>query len=135
MNQANLLSERLNKPEESLNALNKALEIAPEYPPALGGRAIVLARLGRADEALRDAETCLAKFDHPFVRYQMAGVYALTADRPGHLQKAVQLIAGAVRRNMALASQLDNDRDLKPIEKSPEFRKLREATTTLRGMD
>jgi serine/threonine protein kinase/Tfp pilus assembly protein PilF len=135
MNQANLLSERLNKPEESLNALNKALEIAPEYPPALGGRAIVLARLGRADEALRDAETCLAKFDHPFVRYQMAGVYALTADRPGHLQKAVQLIAGAVRRNMALASQLDNDRDLKPIEKSPEFRKLREATTTLREMD
>src|SRR5262249_32651647 len=82
-NQAHVLGE-MKRHEESLKASDKLVDLYPQNTKALAGRAIELARLGRADEALRDAKACLDLRPAPLDRYQIAGVYALTKDRPGH---------------------------------------------------
>jgi eukaryotic-like serine/threonine-protein kinase len=131
-NQAYVLGE-MNRHEEALKASNKLLDLYPQDTKALAGRAIELARLGRADEALRDAKMCLDLNPRPLDRYQIAGVYALTKDRPGHAAKAVHLIAEALRAGAGW-SELANDPDLRPIADHADFKRLQEAARTLREL-
>jgi serine/threonine protein kinase/Flp pilus assembly protein TadD len=131
-NQAHVLGE-LKRHEQSLEALNKLLDMYPQDTQALAGRAIELARLGRADEALRDAKACLDLNPRPLDRYQIAGVYALTKDRPGHAAKAVQLVAEALLQGAGW-SELATDRDLEPLADDADFRRLKESARTLREL-
>ena len=50
----------------------------PVGPPRRGTRGVYLARLGRRDTALADAEA-LEEDRSPFIRHQAAGIYALTS--------------------------------------------------------
>ncbi|MBX7105516.1 MAG: protein kinase [Gemmataceae bacterium] len=134
-NQADVLANILNRPEESLQALERLLARSPDQPQALAGRAVMLARLNRIDEAVRDAKVVLARFDQPLLRYQVAGVYALSADRPGHLKEAIRLLNSAIRQKANLAEQLISDPELRPIHGRPEFKKLLEGTAALRIQD
>lgn len=134
-NQADVLANTLNRPEESIQALNRLLERSPDQPQALASRAVMLARVGRIDEALRDVEVVLARFDQPMLRYQVAGVYARSTDRAGHLEEALRLLCSAIRQNGSLADLLRNDPDLKPIADRPEFRKILDAVAALRSYD
>lgn len=134
-NQADVLANSLNRPEDAVAALDRLLARSPDQPAALAGRAVMLARLGRVEEALRDAKTVLGRFDQPRLRYQVAGVYALTADRPGHLSEAIRLLTSAIRERASLAELLADDPELKPIHDRPEFRKLLGGTASLRGID
>jgi tetratricopeptide (TPR) repeat protein len=132
-NQAHILSERLQRPRESLDVLNRLLELYPEWPQALGGRAVLLARAGRVPEALDDVKRLLQVDPSPFAYYQAAGVYALTADQPGHLREALRLLAKALSRGEGYA-YIGNDPDLDPIREQPEFRTLLNAVRTLQTL-
>lgn len=131
-NEAHVLGE-LKRHEESLNRLDRLLHWYPHNPKVLAGRAIELARLGRAQEAIRDAEACLALNPRPLDRYQIAGVYALTKDQPGHAAKAVKLIAESLAAGAGWA-ELANDPDLLPLADQDDFRRLKEAARTLREL-
>jgi serine/threonine protein kinase/tetratricopeptide (TPR) repeat protein len=128
-NQAHVLGE-LKRHEESLKASEKLVTLYPQDPKALAGRAIELARLGRADEAVRDAEACLNLHPAPLDRYQIAGVYALTKDRPGHAAKAIHLVAESLLEGAGW-TELPTDPDLVPLADHADFRRLQEAARTL----
>ena len=55
-NKANVLSEHLGRTEEAIRVLDTAIEHHPDYVKALAGRGVLLARLGRREAALRDAQ-------------------------------------------------------------------------------
>jgi eukaryotic-like serine/threonine-protein kinase len=131
-NQAHVLGE-LKRHEESLKASDKLMDLYPQDTTALAGRAIELARLGRADEALRDAKACLDLNPRPLDRYQIAGVYALTKDRPGHAATAIRLIAESLRAGAGW-TELANDPDLVPLAEHADFRRLQDAARTLREL-
>jgi len=137
MNQARIMADMFKpaKTQEAIVVLNRLLARSPDSPNALAARAVYLARLSRADDALIDAKHCLSICELPFVRYQIGDVYALTANRPGHAKEAVRLLWLAIRQQPALARELTNDPDLQAIRDQPEFRKLVDAVNSLRSMD
>ena len=58
---AHLLAERLGKPADAVKVLDRAVELYPEYAPAVAGRGVLLARSGRRADAVRDAEAALMR--------------------------------------------------------------------------
>jgi serine/threonine protein kinase/tetratricopeptide (TPR) repeat protein len=125
-NQANVLSGRLKRPEDGLAALNRLLAVYPELPEARASRAVLLARLGRSQEALTDAEWAKAHTADPLVTYMAAGVYARTGDVP----EALRLLASALTRGFGFAD-LATDPELDPIRGRPEFTRLVDAVHTM----
>jgi tetratricopeptide (TPR) repeat protein len=121
---AHLLAERLGRPDEAIRALDKAVEFYPEYAKAVAGRGVLLARVGRRTEAIRDAEEALLRDGRPPNLYQVGCIYALTAKskREDRL-KAFPLLWAALRTGFGL-DLVDTDSDLDPIQKEPEFRRL-----------
>jgi serine/threonine protein kinase/tetratricopeptide (TPR) repeat protein len=132
---AAVLAERLGRTDEAIEALGRAIQLAPERGQARAGRGVLLARLGRRDEALRDAKEAERLDPRPEVLYQAAGIYALTsgmnpADRP----EAFRLLRAALRQGYGL-NLLEIDPDLRPIHGQPEYRRLLEAARTLQPHD
>src|SRR4029077_19561814 len=120
-----VLSERLGRPEEAILALDMALVHHPDSVEALGGRGVLLARLGRRDAALADARAALALDDQALAIYQAAGIYALTSKQePGDRREALRLLAIALRKDPAWLRIVPVDHDLDPVRNQPEFREL-----------
>jgi serine/threonine protein kinase/tetratricopeptide (TPR) repeat protein len=131
-NIARVLSDDPRLLEEAVAALTKALDIEPDYAPARSGRGVLLARLGRRKAALEDAEAALLQDRSPPITYQVAGIYALTSKQVlGDRARALQLLASALRQGYGL-DDIDNDPELEPIRKEPEFVRLVEAARALR---
>jgi tetratricopeptide (TPR) repeat protein len=132
-NKANVLSERLGRPEEAVAVLDQVLLLFPDYLPARAGRGVLLARLGHREAAHRDARDCLENDRQPFTFYQVAGIYALTArQEPDDRHEAFRLLATALRDGTGL-DLVDSDRDLDQIRNEPEFNSLVEASRALRA--
>src|SRR5262249_16293056 len=70
INKANVLSEQLNRPDEAIQVYGQILEQLPEDLDTHGSRGVVLARLGRVEEARGDAEFCVGHTDAPFFYFQ-----------------------------------------------------------------
>jgi serine/threonine protein kinase/Flp pilus assembly protein TadD len=133
-NKASVLSEKLNRPGEAIEVLNRLLSLYPDSVPARGGRGVVLARLGRRDAALEDARGCLARNGDPRTRYQVACIYALTSrQHPDDRARALQLLTEAVRAGFGIP-WLAADHDLDPLRGTPEFQRLADAAGTLYGV-
>jgi tetratricopeptide (TPR) repeat protein len=133
-NQANVLAESLHRPADAVAALDRLLAIVPDSGTDLAGRGVLLARLGRRTEAHRDAVAALKADPQPFTRYQVAGIYALTARyNPSDALEAVRLLAIAFRQGAGL-DLVDHDSDLDSIRDRPEFRRVAEAARALREM-
>jgi serine/threonine protein kinase/Flp pilus assembly protein TadD len=128
---AHVLSERLGRLDEAVKTLDRALELYPEDVDARAGRGVLLARLGRRDAALRDAEEVLRLDDRPFTLYQVAGIYAQTSRRQvGDRREALSLLAKALRGGTGL-DLLDGDPDLDPVRRTPEFDRVVKAAKAL----
>jgi eukaryotic-like serine/threonine-protein kinase len=131
-NRANVLAESLGKTAEAVAALDRLLTMMPESGVDLAGRGVVLARLGRREEAHRDAVAALKVDSRPFVRYQVAGIYALTSrNNPSDALEAARLLAVSFRQGVGL-DLVDHDSDLASIRHRPEFRRVAEAARILR---
>jgi serine/threonine protein kinase/lipoprotein NlpI len=127
-NKANVLSEHLGRDEEAVQVLDKAVASHPGYVKALAGRGVLLARLGRREAAIRDAQAVLAMDDSALGVYQAACVYALISkDSPADRAEALRLLAAAVRKDGSWLSVAGKDPDLDPIRDQPEFQDLLKA--------
>jgi serine/threonine protein kinase/tetratricopeptide (TPR) repeat protein len=123
-NKASVLSEQLNRPHEAVAALDRAVELYPDFVPARAGRGVLLARLGKRREAHRDAEECLGRDVQPATLYQVAGIYALTSrQQPDDREEAILLLSAALRKGYG-RDLLAVDTDLDPIRDHPDFRRL-----------
>src|SRR5262249_10843028 len=111
--------------------LDQALTWYPDYVLARVGRAVLLARLGKREAALRDAREALKGTPSPGVVYQAAGVYALTSRQNAADQaEAFRLLAAALRDEYG-GNRLEKGPDLAPIRQTPQFRRLVEASRAL----
>jgi tetratricopeptide (TPR) repeat protein len=131
-NIAHVLSEHLGRPAEAIAELDAVAKRCPRDAAAIVGRGVLLARLGRRDEAHRDGETALQASRDGQTVYQAACIYALTTstaveDAP----KALKLLAEALLVDPRSARVAATDADLRAIAKEPEFRRLLVAAATL----
>jgi serine/threonine protein kinase/tetratricopeptide (TPR) repeat protein len=125
---ASVLSENLGQPEQAIKVLDAALEFHPDSVEALGGRGVLLARLGRRDAALRDARAALLLDDRASTVYRAACVYALTSKQePADHAEALRLLAEAVRKDGSWLAVARQDADLDPVRGLPGFRNLLQA--------
>ena len=92
---AHILAERQGKPDEAIRVLDRAVELYPEYAPAVAGRGVLLARAGRRVEAVRDAEVALVRDSRAPNLYQVGCIYALIAKaEPGPQGEGVRTAVG-----------------------------------------
>ncbi|HEY1188556.1 MAG TPA: protein kinase, partial [Gemmata sp.] len=112
-NMAHVLADRLRDPEGALAAANRAAEVSPEYAPTRAGRAILLARLGRRDDAHKEIERAQVLSDDAAVTYRAACVYSLTSTQnPNDRDKAIALLKQAIRDGFTGLNELATDSDL-----------------------
>ena len=122
-NKAHALAGPLGRPAEAVAALDRAVELYPDFTPARAGRAVLLARAGKRAEAHRDAAECLRRDTAPATLYQLAGVYALTSrSHPGDGREALRLLSAAFTAGFSDFATADADPDLDPIRADPRFR-------------
>jgi lipoprotein NlpI len=110
-----------------------AIELYPDDVRPVAGRGVYLARLGKRDAALRDAERALALDVNPSTAYQVAGIYALTSrQEPNDHHEAMRLLSGALKKGFGF-DYLEIDRDLDPIRELPTFRKVIEGARAMKA--
>jgi tetratricopeptide (TPR) repeat protein len=131
-NKAHVLAEIQGRTEEGVRVLNEAVEAYPGYVPSRASRGVLLARLGKRQPALQDAEECLARDSQPATLYQVAGIYALTSRQCADDRlEALRLLSAALRKGYGL-DLFARDTDLDPIRKDPEFVRIIAAARTAR---
>ena len=112
--------------------LDAALKAHPSSVKALAGRGVLLARLGRREAALGDAQAALAIGDDAATSYQVAGLYALTSrHHPADLAEALRLLSVALRKDASWLKVVPNDPDLNPIRDRAEFQELLRAAAVV----
>lgn len=124
-NQAHVLADVLDQPDRSLDMLDKAVELNPGFAPALVGRAVVNARLGKRDIAVKDAEAALKQSDDSLVRFQVACTYALSAKANAEDGRtALDHLRKALRGGYADFAGIAKDTDLDGIRELGEFKTI-----------
>ncbi len=127
-NESHVLSEILGRIEDAARSLDQAIKARPQSVPALTWRSVLLARLGRRDEALKDAATSLSLDDSADTLFRLACAFALTSKKePKDGGEALRLLALAVRKDASRLAQMDTEPDLAPLRDRPEYRRLRDA--------
>ena len=130
---AHVLSERLNRPDESVTVLDRLLKSKPRYQKALSGRAVLHARAGRWELAKRDVDTLLVmpeRRGHE-INYQIACTYALMSpEHPELSQDAISWLARAVAGGYG-QDIIDTDTDLQPIRDLQDFQMIRRTARIL----
>lgn len=90
---------KINKPEEALAVINKALDIAPNFDSALDTKGFILYELKQYKEALRFIEAALAVNSDIALRWKHKG---LILDQLGKNKLA--------QNSYMMAQQIDNSR-------------------------
>jgi serine/threonine protein kinase/Flp pilus assembly protein TadD len=131
-NKAHVLSYKPGRLADAVAALERALAFYPDAVETRSGRAVLLARLGKAGEACAEAEAALRLDPGPRIVYQAAGVYALASKTTGEddARKALQMLSSALKQGFGF-DLLERDRELDPIRDRPEFRKVVDAARVL----
>jgi len=124
-NKAALLSDHLGRWEEAIPVLDRLVSLYPDYVPARVGRGVLLARLGRRRDAIRDAEESRNRDVSGDTTYRVACIYALTskaepADRP----RALRMLAAALNQGSRWLEIARTDRDLDALRDWRQFRDL-----------
>jgi tetratricopeptide (TPR) repeat protein len=131
-NQAAVLSDWLAQPVKALDLQQKAVAVAPDFAPARVGLAVLLARLGRRDEAHAEAQKALVLSADPEVTYQAACVYSLTSKtHPADRGTALDLFRKSLREGFRKFRDIDADPDVNPIRQAPEFQATLKAAKEL----
>jgi serine/threonine protein kinase/cytochrome c-type biogenesis protein CcmH/NrfG len=130
-NKAGALADHLGRVADGVTVLNELIEDAPDYLPARAGRAVYLARLRQRDAAHADAAEVLQRNPPPLLRYQVAGVFALTSiSHAQDADQAVKLLAAAMHDHGGL-EYVDTDPDLAPLRRDARFQAVVQAAKKL----
>jgi tetratricopeptide (TPR) repeat protein len=128
---AHVLAERLQRSDEALPVLDRAVELFPESASLRACRGVVAARLHRFDQARSDAEHAMQLDRSPAVLYQVAGIHAwLSSKTSDDAVQAIELLSAALRQGYG-ADLLDSDPDLAPLRSRRDFIELRDAVAKL----
>jgi serine/threonine protein kinase/Tfp pilus assembly protein PilF len=129
-----MVLEDQGEPEEAVGAYTRALQADPGLLEAQRRRGIVLARLGRFDEAGRDVNWCLEREKSGAACYAAACVSALLAEAWDRQQKTSAEREAAVNQALVFLQQalaagyardvVATDRDLEGIRRHPQFREI-----------
>lgn len=124
-NLAHVCSEYEHNDATALEFLTRAAERFPELAQVRAGRAVLLARAGKRADAHAEAERALGLSDDPFVTYQVAGAFAVSAAaHPADGERAVALLRRAIGDGFRDARTLATDPDLNPIRGRDDFKAL-----------
>jgi serine/threonine protein kinase/tetratricopeptide (TPR) repeat protein len=116
-----------------VETVNRTVALYPDAVPARIGRAVLLARLGKREQAHREAGEALARDHAPVTVYQAANVYALTSrQEPEDRRVAFPLLSRALEGGFGL-NVIDQDGDMDPIRSDLEFRRIVNAARELRA--
>jgi tetratricopeptide (TPR) repeat protein len=134
---AEVLADRLNRPEEALEIADRVVELFPDYDFAHSDRGILRARLNRRDAAREDAARALRRGNGAELHYRVACIYAQTSRQDARdAKEAFPLLFDALKRGFG-ANLLPRDPDLEPLHSDESFRRLsglaRDLTTPLRN--
>lgn len=132
MNKAHLFADAFNQPELALAAVQRAAKSYPGLGRVHAGQAVLLARLGKRDDAHKEAELSLILGADPEVTYQASNVFALTSDtHPEDRERAVVLFRQALREGYRKFDTIDTDPDLKNLRTDEGFIKALAAAKEL----
>lgn len=130
-NKSHLLSEKLGRTAEAVAVIEQLARLSPEQAIHRADHGVLIARLGRREEALRDAQECARRSPSADVLYRVGCIHALTAGTNDQRKReAVRLLATAVRQGYG-GDLLAIDHDLDPIRDHPDFIRLRDSTDAI----
>ncbi len=130
-NQAHVLG-KLGRNAEAVQALDRAVELFPEYAPSRAGRGVIHARLGHWEAAEADAREAVHKDASAANVYQVAGIFALlTGHDPKHKPEALQLLTTALRAGFGF-EHVETDPELAPLRGDAEFDRVVVGVRSLR---
>ena len=128
---AEILADHLGNNLQAVATLDRAIDLYPDYTNLRINRALLHARLGRRAQAVRDIVDVLAHDRRPLAEYYAGCVYAQTSrSHPRDAGLAVVHLKRALRHGFGL-DRLGHDRDLKPLARDEDFRRLRAAVSVL----
>jgi tetratricopeptide (TPR) repeat protein len=134
VNQAWLLGEHMGRPADALAAVDRLLALYPDHPTGQGGRAVLLARLGRTEEAVAQARQCLANASHALAYYQAGCAFAIVSQKdPKYCDEALRLVATALLRGWGYEYLL-TDRDLDALGGDARFQKIADAVKAMKEL-
>ncbi len=134
VNQAWLLGEKLNRPNEAIAATDRLLKHYPDHMNGRTGRAVLLARVGRTDEAIAEARRCISSAPHPSAYYQAGCVFAVvSAKDPRFREEGLRLLATALLRGYGYQYLL-TDSDLQSLRGDERFQKLVEGVKVMKEL-
>ncbi len=117
----------------AIECLDRLLELEPDVPKWPATRGIFLSRVGRVDEAIRDAEAALELRRDADTLYRVAGIFAQTSPQvPQNADMALELLARAAVLEPALVVKyLPTDPDLRPLRNTAKFREFQQTLAKL----
>lgn len=122
-NQAHILGEIFDKPNQAIHCLDRTLELNPGYASALIGRAVIYARIGKIDEARQGAESAIKQSNDSYVQYQVACVHAiLSKTSPEAAEVALDHLRTAFQNGYCDFAAVAIDPDLDALRKLKEFK-------------
>ncbi len=124
-NQAFVYAVKMKKPAEAIAAYDRLLAYFPDNQRALGHRAILVARSGKTEEAVKQGASDLMKLapkaEHT---YRAACALALAFGKDPTLKnECLRCLASALNRGYG-QDLLNTDTDLNPMRQAPEFKQF-----------
>ncbi len=123
-NKAHVLAEKFGDLDSAVHVLNSAVLNDPDNALVRAGRGVLLARQGKATDAISDARSALKNAPDPAVQYQAACVYSLLAgENKNYLNEAVRLLSTALAGGFG-RDMFEHDTDLVAVQKADGYREL-----------
>lgn len=116
--------EKLKRYDDAAEVMEKVIPLAKGDMVLLVSRGLLHARLGRADDAVRDVTAALASDRRTHVRMAAATTYALLArTKPDSKAEAMRLLVELKKDGHSLV-ELKADPDFSALHDDPDFRRL-----------
>lgn len=132
-NVAHVVSERLGRAEEAVEYMDRLVAQMPADANVLASRGVLLARLGKRDAAVTDADAAIELAPQAMVLYRAACVFALLSsdEAPDLRARAVKLLGRVLNEQPRLVETAIRDADLLALRNDPVFLKLVSAANML----
>lgn len=131
-NLVHVYGDRLNRPDDALRYSDQIVALSPNDSSALASRAVIQARNGSVEAALRDGERAAASQPSALTSLQLACVYSLVSrTRPEEVSQAIRHLQRALASDPKLARRAATDTDLTALQNNSEFQSILAAAAKL----